>query len=93
MADIPDEMTIPLDKPIITTAGENVSELRLRAPTAGEWAKADKLTGFDQDIFLVGAVTGATKGSVEGLPAYIVAQAGEYLGSFFARNKPKELGS
>lgn len=79
----PEAMTILLPSPISIPGLDPVSELKLRAPTAGEWAKADKVGGVDGDILLVSLVAGVPVRLVEGVPAHLVNRGARYMMGFF----------
>ena len=78
----PDELVIELRKPVELT-GEVYTELRLREPTCGEVAAAQKTaTGMVADIILVALVSGVPKAAVEKIGYRDVKRAVDYLAGF-----------
>lgn len=78
-----DELVIPLRKPV-TIGDTSYAELRLREPTAGEWAIWDKLEGIDLEIKAVSVVAAVPETAVRQLPAREFKQAAKYIGAFLA---------
>lgn len=82
MADeIPDEMVIPLRKPIVH-ATITYSEIKLREPTAGELKLWDKLNGAEADIMAISTVGAVPKGVVEQMGARDLLVGSRYLARF-----------
>lgn len=78
----PDELVIELRKPVELT-GEVYTELRLREPTCGEVAAAQKAGGgMVADIILVALVSGVPKPAVEKIGYRDAKQAVDYLAGF-----------
>lgn len=78
----PDELVIPLRKPI-ELGSVTYTEIRLREPTAGEMKTWDKLGGADADIQAVSVVAGVPKIVAEKLGARDILTAGRYIARFF----------
>lgn len=80
--DQPDELVIGLRKSVELT-GQVYTELRLREPTCGEVAAAQKVGGgMVADIILVSLVSGVPKPAVEKIGYRDVKQAIDYLTGF-----------
>ena len=79
---IPDEMVVILRKPV--TLGETYTELKLREPTAAEWAMFDKVTGIDADIKSVSIVSGVPERAIGMIAARDLIIASRYLARFLS---------
>lgn len=87
MMDLPDELLLPLRRPLVTAKGE-VSTLSLREPTAGEIDKFTRTMAREGNIAamlgLITAVSGIDKPLLEKLGARDFVKASEYLDGFMA---------
>lgn len=81
-ADIP-ELTIVLRK-AVTLGSISYTELRLREPTAAEWAIFDKLDGVEADIKAVALVSGVPEAAVRMIGARDLIAGGKYLARFLS---------
>lgn len=82
MADIPDELTVTLRKPV-TVGDITISELKLREPTVGELEKATaKGTDLHQAKMLVSIVAGMAPEFIDRIGARDFKLAADYLANF-----------
>lgn len=81
-AEIPEELIVALRKPV--TLGETYTELKLREPTAAEWAMFDKLSGVDADIKSVSVVSGVPERAISLIGARDLLTASRYLARFLS---------
>ncbi len=88
--DYPTEKTLTLRKPV-THAGETISELTLREPTAGEMKGLDSLRGQDYVIKLVAISSGTPLPTIEKLVQRDVLDALEFVTGFW--NAAPEIGA
>lgn len=80
--DIPEELIITLRKPVVL--GETYTELKLREPTAAEWAQFDKLTGVEADIKSVSVVSGVPDRAIGKIGSRDLLLASRYLARFLS---------
>ena len=80
--EIPEELVITLRKPV--TLVVEYTELKLREPTAAEWAQFDKLTGVEADIRSVSIVAGVPEKAVAMIGARDLLTASRYLARFLS---------
>ena len=81
--DLPEELTLPLRKPV--QLGDAVfTELRLREPTAEEWARWDQKQGVEADIMSIAAVSGLPEAAVRKIGTRDLIAASRYLARFLA---------
>ena len=82
MADQPDELVIELKKPVKNKAGDEITEIKLREPTAAEWREWDKLAGVEADIKALSKVSGQPTSVIEQMAASQLVQGAQYIGGF-----------
>lgn len=73
--------TVELAEPV-EFGGKSYDKLDLREPTAGEYMKAMRETGFKASITLVALVAGHPPGAVEKMPLGKVLEADRFLSGF-----------
>ena len=78
----PAEMIIRLDPPLKDLAGDDVTSLDLREPTAGEMKSCDNLTGYAWMIAIVAQVTARPEKVISRVPVSTLNKAGAYLTGF-----------
>jgi hypothetical protein len=78
----PTQLTIPLRKPI-SVGGEDVSELQLREPTAGEWEQIEAKPAHLQRTFAISLVGAVPLKEAAKLSIGDAVLAEDYLASFF----------
>jgi hypothetical protein len=82
MADQPDELVIEFKTPIKNKAGDVITQITLREPTAAEWRKWDKLAGVDADIQAVVTVSGQPLSVIEQMAASQLVEGSNYIAGF-----------
>lgn len=83
MADItelPDELIIPLRKPV--TLGETFSTMTLREPTGAQMLEIDKYRGVEADIMSLVIVSGIPAPAVKMIGARDIRTGAKYLARF-----------
>lgn len=92
--ELQDELTLPLRKPLATAKGD-VSELKLREPTAGELDKFTRAIAKDGSVaatlLLISLIAGIDKPFLERLGTRDFQAASDYLSSFM--NASPETGA
>lgn len=74
------ELVVPLRKPV--TLGETYTELRLREPTAAEWAQWASLKGIEGDIKAVAVVSGLPEPAARLIGSRDLSRAASFIALF-----------
>lgn len=78
-----DELVITLARPL-ELGGVTWHELRLREPSAGEWARWDDRKGVEADILAVSIVSGVPEPAIRKLGARDLLRASRFVAGFLA---------
>lgn len=84
---LPAEFVVTLRKPI-EAAGQTISQLDLREPTAGEWMEFEKEHDLAADFRAISLVSGIPLNAVRQIGARDLIVAGAYLAGFLERGHP-----
>ena len=78
---LPDELELPLRKPV-EHAGMTYTHLKLKEPTAAQWAEWDGKKGVDADITAISVVGGIPSQAVAKIGARDIIIASRFIARF-----------
>ncbi len=90
---LPDTLVIPLRKPLTDPAGGEVSEIKLREPTAGEIEQMASVPTAGSGVFSVHLIAGLPQATVRQIPAREFNKAQNYILGFMQDAQPTGAAS